>query len=224
MSDVIIRTEGLSKVYESGYRTVALQDLDLDIQRGSLTCIMGPSGHGKSTLLHLLGGLDRPTAGKVHVDGEDITAMPPNRVAEFRSTRLGFVFQFLNLLPVLSALENIQTAMMLAGVPRKEQGGRAMELLRLLGLEEKADAKPHQLSGGQRQRVAIARALANDPDLLLMDEPTGNLDSRSEEDLLQHVRRIHEQGKTVIIVTHSDTVASVAQRVVHIRDGRLAAR
>ncbi|MEW6488053.1 MAG: ABC transporter ATP-binding protein [Thermodesulfobacteriota bacterium] len=220
MSDPIIRTEGLSKIYDGGYRTVALEDVSLEIPRGSLTCIMGPSGHGKSTLLHLLGGLDRATAGKVYLDGEDLTAMDPNRVAEVRSRRLGFVFQFFNLLPVLTSLENVQTAMMLAGVPRKEQGDRAMELLRLLGLEEKAHAKPNQLSGGQRQRVAIARALANDPDLLLMDEPTGNLDSRSEEELLEHVRKVHERGKTIVIVTHSDTVAALAEHVVHIRDGR----
>ncbi len=221
MSDPILRAEGLTKVYDGGYRTVALEDVTLEIPRGSLTCIMGPSGHGKSTLLHLLGGLDRPTSGRVYLDGEDLTAASPRRLAGIRSRRLGFVFQFFNLLPMLTALENVQTAMLLAGVPRREQEARARELLRLVGLEDKLHAKPNQLSGGQRQRVAIARALANDPDLLLMDEPTGNLDSRSEEDLLEQVRAVHARGKTVVIVTHSDTVAALAERTVTIRDGRV---
>lgn len=222
MSKPIIRTEGLSKIYDGGYRTVALEEVSLEIPTGSLTCITGPSGHGKSTLLHLIGGLDRATSGKVFIDGEDLTAMDSNRVAEVRSQRLGFVFQFFNLLPVLTSIENVQTAMMLAGVSRQEQRDRAMELLSLLGLEEKANAKPNQLSGGQRQRVAIARALANDPDLLLMDEPTGNLDSRSEDEILKHVKKVHERGKTIIIVTHSDSVAAMAEHSVHIKDGRLA--
>ncbi len=221
MSDPIFRTEGLSKVYDDGYRTVALEDVSMEIPRGSLTCIMGPSGHGKSTLLHLLGGLDRPTAGKVFLDGEALTSLGPNRLAEVRSRRLGFVFQFFNLLPVLTALENVQTAMLLAGVPRREQADRGRALLRLVGLEERMHARPSQLSGGQRQRVAIARALANDPDLLLMDEPTGNLDTRSEEDLLAHIRAVHARGKTIVIVTHSETVAAMAERIVRIRDGRV---
>ncbi|NOY45531.1 MAG: ABC transporter ATP-binding protein [Deltaproteobacteria bacterium] len=221
MSDPILRAEGLSKVYDGGYRTVALEGVSLEIPRGSLTCIMGPSGHGKSTLLHLLGGLDRPTAGKVYLDGEDLTSLGPNRLAEVRSRRLGFVFQFFNLLPVLTALENVQTAMLLAGVPRREQADRSRALLRLVGLEEKMHARPGQLSGGQRQRVAIARALANDPDILLMDEPTGNLDTRSEEDLLAHIRAVHARGKTIVIVTHSESVAAMAERIVRIRDGRV---
>jgi putative ABC transport system ATP-binding protein len=182
---------------------------------------MGPSGHGKSTLLHLLGGLDRASAGKVYIGSEELTAMRPDRVAEFRSKRLGFVFQFFNLLPVLTVLENVQMPMMLAGTSRNDQKKRALKLLGILGLQDKTNARPNQLSGGQRQRVAIARALANDPEILMMDEPTGNLDSGSEQELLATIRQIHRRQKTIVIITHSETVASIAERIVYIRDGRI---
>jgi putative ABC transport system ATP-binding protein len=221
MNNAIIRTEKLTKVYENGYRTVALQDVDLEIPRGSLSCVMGPSGHGKSTLLHLIGGLDRPTSGKVFLDDLDLTAIDANRLAQVRCWRIGFVFQFFNLLPVLTVLENVEIALMLAGRPPRNQRERAEELLGLVGLEDKLQAKPHQLSGGQRQRVAIARSLANDPDILLMDEPSGNLDSKSEQELLKNIEKVNQQGKTVVIVTHSPTVAAVAQRTYQIQDGRL---
>lgn len=221
MNDPIIRTEKLTKIYDNGYRTVALQDVDLEIPRGSLSCIMGPSGHGKSTLLHLIGGLDRPTSGKVYLDDLDLTAIDPNRLAEVRCRRIGFVFQFFNLLPILTVLENVEIALMLAGVPPKEQHEGGGELLRLVGLGDKLQAKPNQLSGGQRQRVAIARAMANDPDILLMDEPSGNLDSKSERELLQNIEKVNQRGKTVVIVTHSPTVAAVAHHIFHIQDGRL---
>ena len=221
MNNMIIRTEKLTKVYDDGYRTAALQEVDLEIPRGSLSCIMGPSGHGKSTLLHLMGGLDRPTSGKVFLEDLDLTAIDANRLAEVRCKRIGFVFQFFNLLPVLTVLENVEIALMLAGVPPKEQHDRARELLGLVGLENKFQAKPNQLSGGQRQRVAIARSLANDPDILLMDEPTGNLDSRSEEELLRNIQEVNRKGKTVVIVTHSQTVSAVAQHIFRIKDGRL---
>jgi putative ABC transport system ATP-binding protein len=222
MNNPIIRTEKLSKIYDSGFRTVALQDVDLQIPKGSLSCIMGPSGHGKSTLLHLIGGLDRPTSGKVYLDDMELTSVAADRLAEIRSRKMGFVFQFFNLLPVLTALENVQVAMMLAGITKKEQEERATELLNLVGLEDKLQSKPNQLSGGQRQRVAIARALANDPEILLMDEPSGNLDSRSEEELLEQIAKVNGQGKTVVIVTHSETVAAMAQETYCIRDGELA--
>jgi putative ABC transport system ATP-binding protein len=221
MNDPIIRTEKLTKIYNEGYRTVALQDVDLEIPRGSLSCIMGPSGHGKSTLLHLIGGLDRPTSGRVYLDDLDLAAIDANRLAEVRCKRIGFVFQFFNLLPVLTVLENVEIALMLAGGTPKKQHDRARELLGLVGLEDKLRAKPNQLSGGQRQRVAIARDLANDPDILLMDEPSGNLDSKSEQELLASIQKVHQQGKTAVIVTHSPTVAAIAQRIFHIQDGRL---
>ena len=221
MNDFIIWTEKLTKIYDEGYRTVALQDVDLEIPRGSLSCIMGPSGHGKSTLLHLIGGLDRPTSGKVYLEDLDLTAIDANQLAAVRCRRIGFVFQFFNLLPVLTVLENVEIALMLAGVPSKEQHERSRELLDLVGLEDKLQAKPNQLSGGQRQRVAIARALANDPEILLMDEPSGNLDSKSEQELLANIKKVNQQGKTVVIVTHSPTVMEIAQRIFHIQDGRL---
>lgn len=223
MNRAAIRAEKLTKIYDSGYRTVALRNVDLDIPRGSLSCIMGPSGHGKSTLLQLIGGLDRPTSGKVFLDEVDLATVDDNRLAGLRSRKIDFVFQFFNLLPVLTAMENVQIAMMLAGVSKKEQAERAAALLRLVGLEDRLRARPNQLSGGQRQRVAIARALANDPDILLMDEPSGNLDSRSEGELLEQIRKINDQGKTVVIVTHSGTVSAIAGKTFFIRDGALVA-
>jgi putative ABC transport system ATP-binding protein len=221
MNDVIIRTDKLSKVYVNGYRTAALEDIDLSVERRSFSCIMGPSGHGKSTLLHLLGGLDRPTSGDVFVNGSSVAGMTSEQLAEFRNRTIGFVFQFFNLIPVLSVLENVQVAMMLAGVPEQEQKERAVRLLDSLGLTDKMEARPNQLSGGQRQRVAVARALVNDPDILMMDEPTGNLDSRSEAELLDLIGTLHEKGKTILVVTHSDTVANRAGRIIRIKDGRI---
>ncbi len=221
MSEMIIRAEKLTKIYENGYSTVALQDVDLEIPRGSLSCIMGPSGHGKSTLLHLIGGLDRPTSGQVFLGNLDLTAIDANQLAEVRCRRIGFVFQFFNLLPVLTVLENVEIALMLAGTPPRGQREWAEELLDLVGLEDKLQARPNQLSGGQRQRVAIARSLANDPDILLMDEPSGNLDTKSERELLENIEKVNQRGKTVVIVTHSPTVAAVAHRIYYIQDGRL---
>jgi putative ABC transport system ATP-binding protein len=221
MNDVIIRTDKLSKVYDNGYRTAALEDIDLSVERRSFSCIMGPSGHGKSTLLHLLGGLDIPTSGDVFVNGSSLAGMTPDKLAEFRNRKIGFVFQFFNLIPVLTVLENVQIASMLAGVPEREQKERAVRLLDALGLTDKMEARPNQLSGGQRQRVAVARALANDPDILMMDEPTGNLDSRSEAELLDLIGTLHEKGKTILVVTHSDTVANRAGRIIRIKDGKI---
>ena len=221
MSESIIRTEKLGKVYDNGFRTAALEDVDLTIDPGSFSCIMGPSGHGKSTLLHLLGGLDRPTSGDVFVNGASLAGMKPAQLAEFRSRTIGFVFQFFNLIPVLTVLENVQLASMLAGVPDREQKERAVSLLGSLGLAEKAEARPNQLSGGQRQRVAVARALANDPSILMMDEPTGNLDSKSEAEILDLIGTLHGKGKTILVVTHSDTVSARAERIIRIHDGRI---
>ncbi len=221
MSDPIIRAEKLGKVYDNGYRTCALSEVDLEIEPRTFSCIMGPSGHGKSTLLHLLGGLDRPSSGDVFVNGRSLAGLTPEMLAEFRNRTIGFVFQFFNLIAVLSVLENVQVAMMLAGIADKEQRERAVRLLDALDLKEKRDARPNQLSGGQRQRVAVARALANDPDILLMDEPTGNLDSTSESELLNLISTLHEKGKTILVVTHSDTVAARAQRIIRIRDGKI---
>jgi putative ABC transport system ATP-binding protein len=203
--------------------THALRGVDLDIEPGTFTCLVGPSGHGKSTLLHLLGGLDRPTEGSVEAFGQRINEMSDVQLARFRARTIGFVFQFFNLLKGLTVMENVQLAMMLAGVPAAAQARRATELLESVGLADKVHARANELSGGQMQRVAIARALANDPEALLLDEPTGNLDSASEADVLTILHRLHEQGRTIVMVTHSAEIAARAQRVVELRDGRVIA-
>jgi putative ABC transport system ATP-binding protein len=171
--------------------------------------------------MHLLGGLDRPTSGSVTMDGVDMGSLASRDLARLRAEKIGFVFQFFNLLQNLTARENIETALMLAGVPNKQQGPRALELLELVGLSHKADALPRQLSGGQQQRVAIARALANDPDALLMDEPTGNLDSAAEAEVLAILHTLHGRGKTIILVTHNPEIAAQAQRIIKVHDGRV---
>jgi len=222
MKNNIIQTENLEKIYgKSQVKTHALKGVSIEIPRGSFSCIIGPSGHGKSTLLHLIGGLDKPTRGDVLIDGMNIAALPSREIAQMRAQKIGFVFQFFNLLGNLTALENIQTAMMFGDIPHKEQKAKAQALLNLVGLSGKANARPGELSGGQQQRVSIARALANDPDILLMDEPTGNLDSASEQEVLRHIFDIHKSGKTVVIVTHSNEIAQQAELLFEIRDGKL---
>jgi len=222
MCKTIIKTEGLEKIYgNSSVKTHALQGVSMDIPRGSFSCIIGPSGHGKSTLLHLIGGLDKPTGGSVIIDGTNISELSDGKLAELRAKKIGFVFQFFNLLQNLTALENIETAMMFGKLPPKAHRGKAEELLKLVGLSDKAQAKPSELSGGQQQRVSIARALANDPDILLMDEPTGNLDSESESEVLSHIFEIHKAGKTVVVVTHNNEIAKKAELLYEIRDGKL---
>ena len=222
MSDMI-RTENLEKIYgKSSVKTHALKGVSLTIPKASFSCIIGPSGHGKSTLLHLIGGLDKPTKGNVFIDGVNIAELHNAKIAEIRAKKIGFVFQFFNLLQNLTALENIQTAMMFGNIASREQKEKAQELLNLVGLSDKARAKPSELSGGQQQRISIARALANNPDILLMDEPTGNLDSESEEEVLKHIFEIHQSGKTVVIVTHNNELAQKAEKVFEIRDGKLS--
>ena len=222
MTESIIQAQGLTKTYGSGpSQTRALRGVDLEIVRGSLTCIVGPSGHGKTTLMHLLGGLDRPSSGEVHLDGQDMFGLGDADLALLRSRKIGFVFQFFNLLPSLTARENVEIALMLAGVDEGGQKERAVELLRLVGLEDKAAATPNQLSGGQQQRVAIARALANDPPVLLMDEPTGNLDSEAEAEVLAVLENLNRQGRTIILVTHSGDIAARATHLVRVRDGQI---
>lgn len=220
MNDPIIRAQGLTKTYGQGASlTQALRGVDLEIARGGLTCIVGPSGHGKSTLMHLLGGLDRPSSGRVEVDGQDMFTLRDSELAALRSRKIGFVFQFFNLLQSLTARENVETALMLAAASETRQKERAEELLELVGLSDKTNAKPGQLSGGQQQRVAIARALANDPPVLLMDEPTGNLDSAAEAEVLGVLEGLVHRGKTIILVTHSADIAARAGTLVRVRDG-----
>jgi len=220
--DIIIRTENLEKVYQkSVVKTHALRGVSIEIPKGSFCCIIGPSGHGKSTLLQLIGGLDKPTNGSVFIDGVNITELNAGQLADIRAKKIGFVFQFFNLLGQLNALENIQTAMMYGKIPIKEQKAKAQKLLGLVGLSDKEKSRPSQLSGGQQQRISIARALANDPDILLMDEPTGNLDSESEKEVLDYIFDIHKTGKTIIIVTHNNELAQKAEMLFEIRDGKL---
>ncbi|MCL4476207.1 MAG: ABC transporter ATP-binding protein [Nitrospirae bacterium] len=222
MNDIIVKTEDLVKTYNSSkVKTLALRGVSLEIPRGTFSCIIGPSGHGKSTLMHLIGGLDRPTEGSVFIDGTDISALSSGDLAALRARKIGFVFQFFNLLQNLTAAENVQTAMMFAGTSEKAQRERAGQLLSLVGLGDKTKSKPSEMSGGQQQRVAIARALANDPEILLMDEPTGNLDSESEAEVLNAIFKLHKEGKTVVIVTHNNEIAKMAEVVFEIKDGKL---
>ncbi len=222
MSEHVIRTDRVGKRYRSGeLETDALRGVSLAIPRGAFTCIVGPSGHGKSTLMHLIGGLDRPTEGRVYLDEIEISGLNSNALAALRARRIGFVFQFFNLLQGLTAAENVECALMLAGVPARDHRARARELLALVGLAERADHRPSQLSGGQQQRVAIARALANAPDILLMDEPTGNLDSRAEAEVIDLLMQLNGQGTTIVIVTHNESIAARAGQVIRVKDGMI---
>lgn len=218
----IIRTDRVVKRYRSGeLETEALRGVSLEIPRGSFTCIVGPSGHGKSTLMHLIGGLDTPSAGQVYLDGTDISRLGADALAELRARRIGFVFQFFNLFQGLTAAENVECALMLAGVPARDHRVRARELLAQVGLEDRVDHRPAQLSGGQQQRVAIARALANAPDILLMDEPTGNLDSHAEAEVIDILMRLNRAGTTIVVVTHNEAIAARASQVIRVKDGMI---
>jgi putative ABC transport system ATP-binding protein len=220
--NVVVKTEGLKKSYKRGKLGVeALTGVDLEIYAGEHVAILGPSGCGKSTLLSMLGALDRPTSGTVAIGGIDLSTMNENQLAETRR-RIGFVFQFFNLIQSLDARENVELSMSIAGVPRSERRKRAEALLALVGLEGRMYHKPHELSGGQQQRVAIARALANDPRFLLMDEPTGNLDSKTTMDILKLIRELNrEKGITVIMITHDRSISQHANRVIFMMDGRI---
>lgn len=222
LSRDLIRLENVSKVYGHGETaTQALIGVSLGIVQRSWVAFVGPSGHGKSTLLQLIGGLDRPTGGAVWLDGENLAALSATQLARVRARKVGFVFQFFNLLPHLTALENVQAALWFGRTERGRSRERALELLRRVGLADRVHFLPDMLSGGQQQRVAIARALANDPALLLLDEPTGNLDSAAEADVLDLLAELHKQRRTLLMVTHNPDVADRAGRVVRIKDGRV---
>ena len=224
MSDFIVAARDLRKVYRRGknVETVALGGVTLAIPRGAMCAIVGESGHGKSTLLQMMGGLDRPTGGSVAVDGTDLAQLGDGELSEIRATKIGFVFQHFNLLENLTAAENVMAAMMFARPAKnRERKEKARGLLETVGLGDRAAFKPGELSGGQAQRAAVARALANDPPLLLMDEPTGNLDSKSESEVMEYVSRIHAGGKTVVIVTHNKEIAAMAGLVFEMKDGLL---
>jgi putative ABC transport system ATP-binding protein len=219
----MIRLIDVQKSYtQGGSEVIALAGVSLQIARGEFAAVMGPSGSGKSTLLHLIGGLDRPSAGDVVVDGKVISQMDDDAVTLFRRTKIGFIFQFFNLLPTLTGIENVALPLVLDGKSEREAEARAETLLARVGLAARRDHLPEQLSGGEVQRLAIARALVFDPPILLADEPTGNLDSKNGAAILETIRAINrEAGSTVVMVTHDRDAAARTDRVIHLRDGRL---
>ncbi|MFZ0217722.1 MAG: ABC transporter ATP-binding protein/permease, partial [Candidatus Dormiibacterota bacterium] len=218
-----VRADGVSRVYRSGdVEVLALQDLSLEIAPGEFVAITGPSGCGKSTLLHLLGGLDRPSSGTIYAAGAPLDQLPGGGLDDYRLLRVGTVFQFFNLVPTMTAQDNVALPMMLAGVEEEERQRRAHWLLGLVGIDHRASFLPNRLSGGEQQRVAIARALANQPGLVLADEPTGNLDSVAGDQVLSLLRDLNRRGATVVMVTHDAEVARHADRAIRLRDGRLA--
>jgi putative ABC transport system ATP-binding protein len=216
----IIETRDLKKFYELGAETVrALSGVDLTIQRNEYVAIMGPSGSGKSTLMNLIGCLDSPTAGEYILNGQRVAGMSDDELARVRNREIGFVFQTFNLLPRSTALENVELPLVYAGIGKAERRRRAAEALTSVELADRMDHRPNELSGGQRQRVAIARALVTEPSIILADEPTGNLDSRTSEEIMGVFARLHGEGQTIIMVTHEHDIAAHAQRVVTLRDG-----
>jgi putative ABC transport system ATP-binding protein len=226
MTEALAELRGVSRVYQKGKERVeVLQNLDLDIPRGDFLAIMGPSGSGKTTLLNLLGGLDRPSSGTVTVDGSEISTMSNSQLSKWRSTHVGFVFQFYNLLPVLTAQKNVELPLLLTRFGGRERAQRAALALDIVGLADRAKHLPRELSGGQEQRVAIARAIVSDPTLLLCDEPTGDLDRDTADEILKLVQILNrEHGKTVVMVTHDARAAGYASRTLHVDKGQLEER
>lgn len=221
---MLIRLKDIFKSYSLGKTVVrALNGISLEISRGEYVALMGPSGSGKSTLMHILGCLDTPDAGSYFFDGTDTARFNDRELARLRNRAFGFVFQSFNLLPRLSALANVELPMLYAGVGRRARINRATELLELVGLGDRLRHKPNELSGGEMQRVAIARALANEPEVILADEPTGNLDSRTGAEIMRLFDRLAEEGKTVVIVTHDPGIAEHCRRIVRLRDGEIVA-
>ncbi len=218
----MIRLESIGRVYHVGDSEVhALKGVSLEIADGEHLAIIGPSGSGKSTLMHILGCLDRPTLGSYLFDGREVAKLSEEERSRLRQEEIGFVFQFFHLLPRLTALGNVELPMLFAGVGRRERRRRAMEALRAVGLEDRMEHRPDQLSGGQRQRVAIARAVVMEPSLLLADEPTGNLDRTSAEEVMDLLESMNREGKTLVVVTHDPEVAARARRIVRMSDGEL---
>lgn len=222
MSDNVIEIRNIIRDFKLGQQTVhVLKGIDLDIKKGEYVAIMGPSGSGKSTLMNLLGCLDTPTSGTYVLNGKDVSQMSEDELAEIRNTEIGFVFQTFNLLPRTTALENVALPMIYAGASKKVRSERASEVLTDVGLADRMDHKPNQLSGGQRQRVAVGRALVNKPSIILADEPTGNLDSKTSLEIMELFDEIHANGNTVIMVTHEEDVAAHAKRIIRLTDGMI---
>lgn len=223
MSNKVIELQDIVKNYQIGTVIVrALRSVSLTINKNEYVAIMGPSGSGKSTLMNLIGALDTPTSGSYYLNNTDVSKMEDDRLAEIRNKEIGFVFQTFNLLPRYTALENVTLPLIYAGVPKIEREQRAIEVLTQVGLADRMDHKPNELSGGQRQRVAIARALVNKPSIILADEPTGNLDSKTSIDIMGLLDEIHRNGNTVILVTHEEDIAKHAARIVRLLDGMIS--
>jgi len=222
MIDRVIEIRNLKKIYTMGTQKVhALDGVDLDINRNEYVAVMGPSGSGKSTLMNLLGCLDTPTEGKYELNNQDVSTLSDDQLAEVRNSEIGFVFQTFNLLPRSNILSNVELPLVYAGVKNSERKERAAEALTKVGLGDRMDHKPSELSGGQRQRVAIARALVNRPSILLADEPTGNLDTKTGHEIMAILEELYDQGNTIIVVTHEEDIAEHARRIIRLRDGKL---
>ncbi len=218
----IIELKGVTKIYKMDKVLVpALRGINLKIRKGEFVSIMGPSGSGKTTLMNLIGCLDRPTEGEIYITNKNVAKLGDDELAKLRREKIGFVFQQFNLIPRLTALENVELPMWFAGLSKKKRRERAIELLKLMGLEKRINHKPAELSGGERQRVSIARALANNPEIILADEPTGNLDTKTGKEIMRILKNLNKQGKTIVLVTHDETFAKEAERIIKMRDGRL---
>lgn len=218
----LIHIENMKKIYNPGENEVrALDGIDLDIEKGDLVAIVGHSGSGKSTLMNMLGCLDTPTSGKYVLDGQDVASMTDNQLADVRNKEIGFIFQGFNLISNLDAVENVELPLVYRGVSKNERKQLAMEALKSVGLEDRMKHKPNEMSGGQQQRVAVARAVAVKPPIILADEPTGNLDTKSTQEIMEILKELHRSGRTVIIITHDEEIASQAHRVIRILDGRI---
>jgi putative ABC transport system ATP-binding protein len=221
-SSSIIHLENIHKSYFMGKQAVdVLKGIGLDIFKNEYVALMGPSGSGKSTLMNILGCLDSPTSGTYILNGQDVSKMLDDSLAEVRNKEIGFVFQQFNLLPRMTALENVALPLVYAGIPKKQRLEQAMEVIKKVGLAERSHHKPNELSGGQAQRVAIARALVNNPSIILADEPTGNLDTKTSIEIMEMFQAIHEGGNTVVLVTHEEDIANYARRIIRLRDGKI---
>lgn len=220
--NTLVKLSKINKVYQTGEVSFrALNNISLEVKKGEFLAVIGASGSGKSTLMNIIGLLDQPTSGSYDLDGQDTSGLKENILAELRNKKICFIFQSFNLLPRTSALDNVAMPLIYAGVSLQDRGSRAKLALEEVGLEEKIDSRPNQLSGGQQQRVAIARALINDPDLILADEPTGNLDSQSGNEIMEIFDRLNKLGKTIIMITHETNIARHARRTIRIKDGEI---
>ena len=218
----IIQAKNLSKVYANDeVKTIALSDISFDIKKGEFVAIMGPSGSGKSTLMHILGALDTPTSGEYILDGENVSKLKDDELADIRNRKIGFVFQAFNLLPRISALKNVALPMVYAGVPKEERLNKSQELLEMVGLRDRLEYAPNQLSGGQQQRVAIARSLSMNPAILLADEPTGNIATTQAEEIMTIFQKLNDDGHTIVMITHEPNIAEHAKRIIYIKDGKI---